>query len=59
MLLVVQLVWIDLIQRSDFFCYLCICVLTGLGRKVCVKGVEMEGLCVACRGEVMWRCWLG
>ena len=47
MLLVVQLVWIDLIQRSDFFCYLCICVLTGLDRNVRIKGVKVEGFCVA------------
>jgi hypothetical protein len=44
MLLVVQRVWIALIQGLIVFCYLYVCVLTVLDRNVCIKGVEVQGL---------------
>ena len=59
MLLVVQLVWVVLVQRSDYFCYLCIRVLTVLDRDVCMKGVDMGGGCLLhVVGLVVWRCGL-
>ena len=56
MLLVVQLVWVALLQRSDYFL---LPVHTVLDRDVFMKGVDMGGrLFVArCRGG-SWALWI-